>query len=218
MVRLYFDEKTAQKIGKIITGAITCAVSLSACAGPSLTALDVQIAQAQYAAQQACYAAEAEARRAASGYDDARDQALIIMAAALAGKQGDRCRMTNVYDSRAAIAAAQNQTLGKIVPGVVSGAVAIGGLVAGADVLKTALRQSGNSTSIQGENNSVTSYDTRSTVSNRQGDNASLRAPTSGPDLSSTTTTTGVPLMVPTAMTAASSRPVFSRTCSSFSR
>lgn len=176
--------------GKSMAAPAAVVLGLTACAGPDITALDVQIAQAQYAAQQACYAAEAEARRAASGYEDARDQALIIMAAALAGKQGDRCRMTNVYDSRAAIAAAQNQTLGKIVPGVVSGAVAIGGIVAGADVLKTAVRGAGNSTSIQGENNSVTSYDTRSTVSNRQGDNASLRAPTSGPDLSSTTTTT----------------------------
>lgn len=160
------------KKNKVSTLAAT-SLCLTGCAGPQITALDVQIAQAQAEAQRACYAAQALPETA-----DARDVALLAMARALSG---DPCRQTNVYDARAAIAASQNQAVGRVVPGVVSGAVAATGIVAGASVLKTGFRQAGNvtNTNIRGEGNSViTSYDTV------------LRSPVSGPDLSSTTTTT----------------------------
>lgn len=166
MVRLYFDEKTAQKIGKIITGAITCAVSLSACAGPALTALDVQIAQAQAETARACYAA-----RQIPAYADARDAALILMAQSLSG---DPCRQTNVYDARQAIAAGQNQAAGNIVGTAARAVTTAVGIVAGADVAKTALKAAGSK--IVGDRNIVTTADNRSQAR--------------GPDQSTTTTTT----------------------------
>ena len=85
-------------------------LSVSACAGPKITAEDVVIARYQAESQQACYRAQAAQ---AQQYPDARDAALVIMAQALAGK-GDPCRQTNVYDARAQIAAGQNQAAGAV--------------------------------------------------------------------------------------------------------
>lgn len=163
--------------------AIFAQVALAGCAGPQVTALDVEIARAQAEAQRACWAAQMP-----PAYADARDAALLTLARALTG---DPCKQTNVYDSRAAIAASQNRALGAAVSGAVVGV----GIVAGADVLKTALRQTGNTTNtnITGTGNSAAHYDTRANVDNRistRGDNApaSASTPASGPDLSTPAT------------------------------
>lgn len=163
--------------------AIFAQVALAGCAGPRVTAMDVEIARAHIEAQKACYAAQMF-----PAYADARDAALLAMARALSG---DPCKQTNVYDSRAAIAASQNRALGAAVSGAVIGA----GIVAGADVLKTAVRQTGNTTNtnITGTGNSAAHYDTRANVDNRistRGDNApaSASTPASGPDLSTPAT------------------------------
>lgn len=170
---------------------ICVVVALAGCAGPKVTAEDVAIAQYQAEAARACYAAHAYPVHEGG---DARDAALLIMARALTG---DPCRTTNVYDARAAIAAAQNQAAARIVPGVVSGAVAVSGVIAGADMLKTAFRQSGNTTNtnISGGGNSAAHYDTRSANDYRlssRGDQApvSATADAAGPDQSTSTTTT----------------------------
>lgn len=175
---------------KMITVVATLPL-LTACAGPKITALDVEIARHQAEAARACYAAHAYSVPEGG---DARDVALIAMARALTG---DPCRATNVYDSRAQIAAAQNQAVGRVVPGIVSGAVAVSGVIAGADVLKTAFRQSGNTTTttITGDGNSAAHYDTRSANDYRlssRGDQApvSATADAAGPDQSTSTTTT----------------------------
>ena len=73
-------------------------------------------------------------------YADARDAALMAMARALTG---DPCKVTNVYDSRAAIAAAQNRAASGIVGSVATAGIATAGIIAGADVLKTAVRGAG---------------------------------------------------------------------------
>lgn len=163
--------------------AIFAQVAIAGCAGPRVTALDVEIARHQAEAARACYAAQMF-----PAYADARDAALMAMARALTG---DPCKQTNVYDSRAAIAASQNLALGAAVSGAVIGA----GIIAGADVLKTAVRQTGNTTNtnITGTGNSAAHYDTRANVDNRistRGDNApaSASTPASGPDLSTPTT------------------------------
>ena len=111
------------------------ALSLTACAGPRVTALDVEIARAQAEAQRACYAAQM-----LPDYADARDAALVLMARSMAG---DPCRTTNVYDSRAAIAASQNAAAGQIVGKMATAGIATAGIIAGADVLKTAVRGAG---------------------------------------------------------------------------
>ena len=55
--------------------AIFAQVALAGCAGPRITALDVEIARAQAEAQRACYAAHMPPE-----YADARDAALVAMA------------------------------------------------------------------------------------------------------------------------------------------
>ena len=171
---------------------------LAACAGPKITALDAEIMQAQAAAVSACYQAEAS-RRQMPGYADARDQALVIMAEALASGGKDRCASIagmNVYESRARIAEAQNRAAEGVTRSVVSGAVIGTGIVAGADVLKTALTNTGarTTTTIQGDGNtsSHTNYDTRANIDNNlstRGDSSPVAAsnpPVSGPDQSVT--------------------------------
>lgn len=168
-------------------------LSVSACAGPKITAEDVAIARYQAESQQACYRAQAAQ---AQQYPDARDAALIVMAQALADRGSNPCGMTNVYDSRAAIAAAQNQAAGGVVSSLVNGTVITAGIVAGADVLKTAVNNAGakTTTNITGDHNSAThtSYDTRAHTDNNvsAGDNSPVSVrnpPVTGPDLSTTT-------------------------------
>lgn len=165
--------------------------TLPACAGPKITAEDVAIAKYQAESQQACYRAQAAQ---AQQYPDARDAALIVMAQALAGK-GDPCRQTNVYDARAQIAAGQNQAAGAVIGNVATATMATAGIIAGADVLKTALGNAGNHTNINttgdGNSSSYTRYDTTANVENNvgAGDNSPVSVrnpPVTGPDLSST--------------------------------
>ena len=171
---------------------------LGACAGPKVTPLDAEIMQYQAAAVSACYEAEA-ARRQAIGHADARDQALVIMAEALASGGRDRCAAVagmSVYESRARIAEAQNRAAEGVTRSVVSGAVIGTGIVAGADVLKSAINNAGakTTTAIQGDGNTAnhTSYDTRANIDNHlstRGDSSPVAAsnpPVSGPDLSTT--------------------------------
>lgn len=166
---------------------------LSACAGPKITAEDVVIARYQSESQQACYRAQAAQ---AQQYPDARDAALVIMAQALAGRGNNPCGVTNVYDARAQIATAQNQAAGGAVSSLVNGTVITAGIVAGADVLKTAVNNAGakTTTNITGDHNSAshTSYDTRAHTDNNvsAGDNSPVSVrnpPVTGPDLSQTT-------------------------------
>ena len=178
--------------------AIALLPLLAACAGPKVTPLDAQIMQYQAMAVSACYEAEAS-RRQTAGYVDARDQALIIMAEALASGGRDRCAAVagmNVYESRARIAEAQNKAAEGVTRSVVSGAVIGTGIVAGADVLKSALTNAGakTNTTITGDGNSssYTSYDTRANTTNNlstRGDSSPVAAsnpPVSGPDQSVT--------------------------------
>ena len=168
---------------------------LAACAGPKITALDAEIMQHQAAAVAACY----QAQQRTVMYADPRDQALVIMAEALASGGKDRCASIagmNVYESRARIAEAQNRAAEGVTRSVVSGAVIGTGIVAGADVLKSAINNAGakTTTAIQGDGNTAshTSYDTRANIDNHlstRGDSSPVAAsnpPVTGPDLSTT--------------------------------
>ena len=142
---------------------------LAACAGPKITPLDAQIMQAQARAVEACYAANQRTVM----YADPRDQALVIMAEALASGGRDRCAGIagmSVYESRARIAEAQNKAAAGITGNVLTGAIAVTGIVAGADVLKTAINGAGTTTTVTGDNNSLTrtSTDTTSTATTTQ--------------------------------------------------
>ncbi len=183
---------------KTMATGMALALGCMACAGPKVTELDAQIMQAQAATVAACYQAEAS-RRQMTGYADPRDQALVIMAEALASGGRDKCAAIagiNVYESRARIAEAQNRAAEGVTRSVVSGAVIGTGIVAGADVLKTALTNAGakTNTTITGDNNTAshTSYDTRANVDNNvgtRGDSSPVAVsnpPVSGPDQSVT--------------------------------
>ena len=176
---------------------------LAACAGPKITALDAEIMQHQAAAVAACY----QAQQRTVMYADPRDQALVIMAEALANGGRDRCANIagmNVYESRARIAEAQNRAAEGVTRSVVSGAVIGTGIVAGADVLKSAINKAGakTTTAIQGDGNTAshTSYDTRANIDNHlstRGDSSPVAAsnpPVSGPDLSTTEIHEAAPL------------------------
>lgn len=151
--------------GKMLCAA--CAIFAQVgCAGPQVTALDVEIARHQAEAQRACWAAQQ-----LPAFSDARDAALVMMARAISGSP---CKTTNVYEARAQIAAAQNQAAGQIVGTVATAGIAATGIIAGADLMKAALKNSG--ASIVGDNNIVT--------------RAEGSASAAGPDMSTTTTTT----------------------------
>ena len=182
--------------------AIALLPFLAACAGPKITALDAEIMQAQARAVEACY----HANQRTIMYADPRDQALVIMAEALASGGRDRCAGIagmNVYESRARIAEAQNRAAEGVTRSVVSGAVIGTGIVAGADVLKSAINNAGakTTTAIQGDGNTAshTSYDTRANTTNNmstRGDSSPVAAanpPVTGPDFSTTETHEAAP-------------------------
>lgn len=168
---------------------------LSSCAGPAITQLDADIANANAAKTVACYNAQMQAAWKPDAFADAKDQALIIMAQALANaSRPDPCAAIggmSVYEARSRIAEAQNKGASSITGSVISGTAMVAGIVVGADVLKTAITNSGSTTTINGtgNTNSNTSYDTRSTSSQTvSGDSSSATSPAvNGPDQSTQT-------------------------------
>lgn len=180
------------------------ALGCMACAGPKVDSSDVlMIEQARSNSHADCVravaAAEASEMQAIAGMDTQiagmafMASAMAKQAQALSGKhpcdQG-----SNFYDYAARVAEAQNKALSSVTGSVVSGAVIGTGIVAGANVLKSALNNAGShvNTTMQGDNNSHTTYETQSHVDNNvgAGDNSPIsirNPPVSGPDLSTTT-------------------------------
>ena len=179
---------------------------LVACAGPKLDSSDVlMIEQARHSSHADCVRAVANAETSemqAIAQMDAQIAGMAFMASAMArqaqalsGKhpcdQG-----TNYYDYAARVAEAQNKALSSVTSSVVSGAIIGTGIVAGADVLKTAVNNAGarTTTNITGDGNTTnhTSYDTRAHVDNNlstDGDNSPVsntNPPVTGPDSSQT--------------------------------
>lgn len=183
----------------------------TACAGPKVTPLDVQIAQAQSEATQSCYAAEvakAQAKTAVQ-YPDARDQALVVMADALAGRdKQDPCanRGMNVYESRVRIAEAQNKSAANITRDVLSGAALVTGIVATADVLNNALKNAGHNTTTTVGDNANARVDNSQHITQSEstalGDNSpasSTASPNTTQDNVTTTTVHEAPAETPVA-------------------
>jgi len=99
----------------------------------------------------------------------------------------------NAHEARTRIAASQNEAATGLVSSVVRGSIIGLGIVEGADVLKDAIKNSGDKVSIAGDGNSygqerVTS-DATITTKNAGDGTATSGAPTvAGPDKSSTVT------------------------------
>lgn len=142
---------------------------LTACAGPRVTSLDVELERYRMMAVVECYKSRVPSQAFAS---DPRDQAILLMAEALANQnKPDSCAQIagmNAHEARAKIAESQNATLGIVTGNLVKGATAVTGIIVGGSVLKEGMKNVGDKTNITGDNNTHIN----------------------GPDQSSTSTTT----------------------------
>ncbi len=183
---------------------ILAALPLVGCAGPKITEQDATMANAAALSRNYCVDARARgeaARMAAIAQMDPSQQGVALMAEAmraqaeaLAGK-GDPCAPgMNAHEARARIAASQNEAATGLVGSLVRGTLIGVGIVEGADVIKTAIKNGGDKTHIAGDGNSyaqerVTSNSETSTRALGEGSSATSAAPVvSGPDKSSHTT------------------------------
>lgn len=144
-------------------------ILLTACAGPKVTSLDVELERYRMQAVTECYKSKVPPQAFAA---DPRDQAILLMAEALANQnKPDSCAQIagmNAHEARAKIAESQNATLGNVTGTIAKGAMAITGIIVGGDVIKEGMKNSGDKTTITGDNNTHIN----------------------GPDQSSTSTTT----------------------------
>ena len=184
--------------------AIAILLTLTACAGPKITEQDATMANAAALSRNYCVDARARgeaARMAAIAQMDPSQQGVALMAEAmraqaeaLAGKSDPCATGMSAHEARARIAASQNEAATGLVSSVVRGSIIGLGIVEGADVLKDAIKNSGDKTSIAGDGNSyaqerVTSnVDTTTKNFGENGVATSGSPTTAGPDKSSTVT------------------------------
>ena len=180
------------------------ALPLVGCAGPKITEQDASMANAAALSRNYCVDARSRgeaARMAAIAQMDPSQQGVALMAEAmraqaeaLAGKSDPCSTGMNPYEARARIAAGQNAAATGLVGSLVRGTLIGLGIVEGADMIKTALKNSGDKTSIAGDGNSyaqerVASNADTTTKNFGEGGTATSGAPTTtGPDKSSTVT------------------------------
>lgn len=179
------------------------ALPLVGCAGPEITEQDATMANAAALSRNYCVDARARgeaARMSAIAQMDPSQQGVALMAEAMRaqaealGGKGDPCATgMNAHEARARIAASQNEAATGLVGSLVRGTLIGVGIVEGADVIKTAIKNSGDKTNIQGDGNSyaqerVTSNADITAKSFGEG-SATTGAPTvAGPDKSTSTT------------------------------
>ncbi len=176
----------------------------TACAGPEFTEQDSSMANAAALSRNYCVDARSRgeaARMAAIAQMDPSQQGVAIMAEAMRaqaealGSKGDPCAPgMNAHEARARIAASQNEAATGLVGSLVRGTLIGMGIVEGADVIKTALKNSGDKTSIAGDGNSyaqervASNADTTTKNFGENGVATSGSPTTTGPDKSSTVT------------------------------
>ena len=180
------------------------ALPLVGCAGPKITEQDATMANAAALSRNYCVDARSRgeaARMAAIAQMDPSQQGVALMAEAMRAQaealssKSDPCATgMNAHEARARIAASQNEAATGLVGSLVRGTLIGVGIVEGADVVKTAIKNSGDKTSIQGDGNSyaqerVTSNADTTTKNFGEGGTATSGAPTvAGPDKSTNTT------------------------------
>lgn len=128
--------------------------SLFGCTGPKLTSYDVQLEQYRMMAVAECYKSKVPPQAFVA---DPRDQAILLMAEALANQnRPDSCAQIagmNAHEARAKIAESQNQAFASVTGNLIKGAVAATGIIVAGDVIKESIKNSGDKTSITGDNN-----------------------------------------------------------------
>ena len=127
-------------------------VALTSCAGPKPTQYDVELERYRMAAVAECYKSKIPSQAFAT---DPKDQAILLMAEALANRDKPCAQIAgmNVHEARARIAESQNVVFGSVAGNLIKGAVAAAGIVVAGDVLKESVKNSGDKTSITGDNN-----------------------------------------------------------------
>lgn len=129
-------------------------VALTSCAGPKPTQYDVELERYRMAAVAECYKSKVPPQAFAA---DPKDQAILLMAEALANRdKPDSCAQIagmNAHEARARIAESQNVVFGSVAGNLIKGAVAATGIVVAGDVMKESIKNSGDKTSITGDNN-----------------------------------------------------------------
>lgn len=183
---------------------VLAGLPLVGCAGPKITEQDASMANAAALSRNYCVDARSRgeaARMAAIAQMDPSQQGVAIMAEAMRAQaealssKGDPCATgMNAHEARARIAASQNEAATGLVGSLVRGSLIGIGIIEGADVAKTAIKNSGDKVSIAGDGNSygqerVTSNSDIATKNFGENGTATSGAPTvAGPDKSSTVT------------------------------
>lgn len=178
-------------------------LGLGGCAGPEIKQSDVDMDVARSSAKASCVTARAQAdatRMQAISRMPESQQAIAMMAdamarqsEALAGK--DPCAMgANAHETRARIAASQNETIQAVGKPAIAAGGAVGGIWAVGKATADVAERSGNRTEINGDGNTYSNEQVTSNSDQRldAGDEStvSATAPTvTGPDKHSETTT-----------------------------
>lgn len=128
--------------------------ALTACAGPKPTQIDVDLERYRMGAVAECYRSKV---KTVPAYADPKDQAILMLVEALVSQHTpDSCVQIagmNAHEARAKIAESQNQAFGSVTNTLIKGAVAAAGIVVAGDVMKESIKNSGDKTSITGDNN-----------------------------------------------------------------
>ena len=128
---------------------------LTSCSGHTLTRIDVELEKHRMIAVAECY--KSKAVHTPLTFDDARDQALVIMAEALAAQnRTDSCAAVagmNSHEAKVKIAETQNSALSNISNTVTKAATAVAGIIVGGNVMKEGYRAAGDKTTVIGEGN-----------------------------------------------------------------
>lgn len=151
---------------KKVLSSIFALSLLTACAGPKFTSMDLDVETAKMTARQQCYAARqaAETERLRIVATLPKDQQALVMMGEFMSRQTeafsgkDPCATgMDINEARVKIAESQNRAAEGIVGSVIRGTVIGTGIIAGADVLKTFVRNSGTqtTTNITGDGNST---------------------------------------------------------------
>lgn len=139
------------------------AVSLMACAGPKITAEDVQMETSKKEMEEKRLVAKEKSdieKYKAIGKLPPEQAGLVLMgenitklAEMVVSK--DKPQSMGFYDMKASVAGSQNRALSDVTRGILTTTVATTGIIAGADVIKSISKNAGDGIKVTGDNNSI---------------------------------------------------------------
>ena len=182
--------------------AIAILLTLTACAGPEITQMDVELEKARVQTERQEAADKLATDKAE--YELLAKLSPEVAAAAYSNKQmremavafinRDQKRSMNFYDAKAAIAAQQNALIDKTTGRVLKASVVGGAIWAANDLAQHGMDKAGDKVTMTGDNNAteINRVDAKSKTATSQIGDANATGPSdavaSGPDKSSTVT------------------------------